>query len=154
MSAVSLRRFVGTALATVALITAACGGDGGSTGPSTPTDVTGSYALTGVRTLGKLHGGGNGLPVTFTDGAGTPLTFKSGELVLNADGSYTLEVEATFGSSNTTMTDEGSYSLAGSSIDFNPTGSHPRMKEGTVKGNKITATTQFGGIPFEIDVAK
>ena len=155
MSAASLRRFIGTAFATLALATAACGGDGGSTGPTpTPTDVTGSYALTGVRTLGKLHGGGNGLPVTFTDGGGTALTFKSGELVLNADGSYTLDVEATFGNSNVTMTDEGSYSLAGSSIDFNPAGSPARMKEGTVKGNKITATTQFGGIPFEIDVAK
>jgi hypothetical protein len=116
--------------------------------------VSGSYALTGIRTLGKLHGGGSGLPVTFTDGGGSSLTFKSGELVLAADGSYSLEVQATFNGSNTTMTDEGNYSLAGGSIDFNPTGSPARMKDGTVKGAKITATTQFGGIPFEIDVAK
>jgi|GEM_PF-2843244 len=159
MSAVSLRRFVGTAVATLALLTAACGGDGGSTGPSpapspAPGDVSGSYALTGMRTLGTLHGGGNGLPVTFTDGGGSSLTFKSGHLVLEGDGSYSLEVAAKFNNTELTLSDEGKYSMAGSSIAFHPTSDPARMKDGTVKGTKITAKTQFGGIPFEIDVAK
>jgi hypothetical protein len=157
MSAVSLRRFVGTALASLALVTAACGGDSDSTGPGpdpVPADVSGSYALTSLRTLGTLGGGGNGLPVTFHDGGGSTLTFKSGELVLAADGSYTLEVEAEFNGGDVTMTDEGNYDTAGSTIDFTPTGSPARMKDGTISGNKITAATQFGGIPFEIKVAR
>lgn len=157
MSAVSLRRFVGTALASFALVTAACGGDSDSTGPGpdpVPADVSGTYALTSLRTLGSLGGGGNGLPVTFHDGSGSTLTFKSGELVLAADGSYTLDVEAEFNGGDVTMTDEGNYSTAGGTIDFTPTGSPARMKDGTISGNKITAETQFGGIPFEIKVAR
>ena len=80
MSSLSLRRLVGTAFTTLALATAACGGDdNGSTGPGpAPADVSGTYALTGLRTLGSLGGGGNGLPVTFTDGSGSTLTFSGG----------------------------------------------------------------------------
>ena len=155
MSAVSLRRFVGTALASLALVTAACGGDSDSTGPDpAPADVSGTYALTSLRTLGNLGGGGNGLPVTFHDGGGSTLTFKSGELVLAGDGSYTLEVEAEFNGGAVTMTDEGNYSTAGNTIDFTPAGSPARMKNGTISGDQITAETQFGGIPFEIKVAR
>ena len=157
MFVVSLRRFVGTALTSLALVTAACGGDSDSTGPSPnpgPSDASGVYALTSLRTLGSLGGGGNGLPVTFTDGSGSTLTFKSGELVMTAGGAYSLEVKAEFNGGAVTMSDEGHYSVAGGSIDFNPTGSPARMKDGTISGNKITAETQFGGIPFEIKLAK
>ena len=65
---------------------AACGGDnGGSTGPSpdpvpppsTSGDISGSYTLTQVRTLGHLGGGGSGLPVDFVDGSGAHLAFLS-----------------------------------------------------------------------------
>ena len=156
MLPLSLRRIAGGAIAALALATAACGGDGGdSTGPGpVPADVSGTYALTGLRTLGNLNGGGSGLPVTFTDGSGSTLTFLSGELVLTADGAYTLEVEAEFNGGGVTMTDEGLYDVEGNSIDFNPTGSPQRMKSGTISGSSITAETQFGGIPFEIDVSK
>jgi hypothetical protein len=51
MSAVSLRRFVGTAVTSLALVTAACGGDSEATGPDpVPADVSGTYALTSLRT--------------------------------------------------------------------------------------------------------
>ena len=62
----------------------------------TPADVSGTYDLTSLRTLGNLGGGGAGLPVTFTDGGGSSLRFESGYLELLADGSYYLEVEAGF----------------------------------------------------------
>jgi hypothetical protein len=155
MFPLSLRRSLGTALTVVSLATAACGGDD-YTGPSAPAlaDVSGSYQLVGLRSLGSLHGGGHGLPVTFSDGGGSTLTFQGGQLVLAQDGTYTLEVEAEFNGGGVTLTDEGNYSTAGNSIDFTPTGSPERMKDGTISGNAMTAQTQFGGIPFEIDLSK
>ena len=157
MFSLSLRRTLGTAFAVVALATAACGDDSNdNTGPSAPppADVSGTYQLQRVRTLGNLGGGGNSLPVTITDGGGSTLTFQSGTLVLAEDGTYTLEVEAEFNGGGVTMTDEGSYSMAGATIDFDPSSSQQRMKDGTVSGSALTAKTQFGGIPFEIDLSK
>jgi hypothetical protein len=156
MLSLSLRRFIGTAFTTLAVATAACGGDDdGSTGPQpVPADVSGTYSLTSLRSLGSLGGGGNGLPVTFTDGSGSTLTFSTGVMVLNADGSYTLEVEAEFNGGGVTLTDEGLYDLTGNAIDFTPTGDPARMRDGTISGTSMTAETQFGGIPFEIDLQK
>ena len=153
----SLRRMLGTTVAALALVTAACGddNDNGSTGPGqVPADVSGVYGLTGLRTLGNLGGGGSGLPVTFTDGSGSTLRFLDGELELLADGSYTLWVDAEFNGGDVTLSDEGLYQVTGNSIDFDPTGSPERMKAGTVSGSSITAETQFGGIPFEIDLSR
>jgi hypothetical protein len=153
----ALRRLAGTGFTALALATAACGGgDGGdSTGPGpVPADITGTYALTSMRTLGNLQGGGNGMPVSFTDGGGSTLRFLSGQLVLAADGTYTLAVEAEYNGGDVTMTDEGQYQLEGATIDFDPTGSPQRMATGTVSGSSITAETQFGGIPFEVDLDK
>ncbi len=159
MHSLSLRRFAGIALTSLALATAACGGDdNGPSGPSAPApapaDVSGTYHLTGLRTLGNLGGGGSGLPVTFSDGGGSTLRFNSGFLTLNADGTYELEVEAEFNGGGVTMDDQGTYDVSGSSIDFTPTGSPERMKDGTISGSSMTAKTQFGGIPFEIDLQK
>jgi hypothetical protein len=156
MRSLSLRRLTGTALTVLALATAACGDDdNGSTGPEpVPADVSGEYGLTGLRTLGTLNGGGNGLPVTFTDGGGSTLTFNSGTLSLQADGSYWLEVEAEFNGGSVTMSDEGVYELTGNVIDFTPDGDPARMRDGTVSGTSMTAEAQFGGIPFEIDLQK
>ena len=153
----SLRRILGTSVAALTLVTAACGddNDNGSTGPGpVPADVSGTYGLTSLRTLGNLGGGGNGLPVTFTDGSGSTLRFTDGELVLASDGTYTLEVEAEFNGGGVTLTDEGLYQVDGAGIDFDPTGDPQRMVSGTINGTSITAETQFGGIPFEIDVSK
>jgi hypothetical protein len=152
----SLRRLTGTAFTLLALATAACGGDSkDSTGPSAPAaNVEGIYDLTGLRTLGNLNGGGNGLPVTFTDGGGATLKFESGYLELMDDGWYWLEVEAEFNGGSVTMVDEGTYEVNGNSIDFTPDGEPARMRDGVVSGNSITAEAQFGGIPFEIKLAK
>jgi hypothetical protein len=156
MPSLALRRLAGIGFTSLALATAACGGDdNGSTGPApAPADVSGTYALTSMRSLGNLGGGGNGVPVTFTDGSGSTLRFTSGHLTLNADGSYELEVEAEFNGGEVTMDDVGSYDVSGSSIDFTPTGDPARMKDGTISGASLTAETQFGGIPFEINLQK
>jgi hypothetical protein len=152
----SLRRFAGIALTSLALATAACGGDDdGPSGPSAPApaDVSGTYNLTRLRALGNLGGGGNGLPVTFIGGGGSTMTFNSGHLTLKSDGTYELEVEYVHNGSGT-MSDEGTYDVTGNSIDFTPTGSPARMKDGTISGSSMTAETQFGGIPFEINLQK
>jgi hypothetical protein len=157
MHSLSLRRFAGIAFTSLALATAACGGDdSGPSGPSAPApaDVSGTYDLTSLRALANLGGGGNSLPVTFIGGGGSTLTFKSGHLTLNSDGSYDLVVEAVYNGGDVTMSDEGNYDVSGSSIDFTPTGSPARMKDGTISGSSMTAETQFGGIPFEIDLQK
>jgi hypothetical protein len=151
----SLRRIAGTALTALAIGTAACGGDSDSTGPApAPADVSGTYDLTGLRSLGNLGGGGAGLPVTFTDGGGATLRFESGNLELLSDGTYYLEVEAEFNGGGVVMVDEGTYDMAGNAIDFTPAGEPSRMRDGVVNGSSIKAEVQFGGIPFEIDLRK
>ncbi|MBA3893117.1 MAG: hypothetical protein H0X69_05405 [Gemmatimonadales bacterium] len=63
-------------------------------------------------------------------------------------------MDAEFNGGAITMTDEGLYDVGGNSIDFTPTGDPARMKDGTISGTSMTAGTQFGGIPFEIDLQK
>lgn len=151
----AFRRLAGTTLTALALATAACGGDDGSTGPGpAPADVSGTYDLTGLRALGNLGGGGNGLPVTFIGGGGATLRFDSGSLELLDDGTYRLEVEAEYNGGGVTMTDEGTYAVDGAAIDFTPDGDPARMRDGVISGTSITAEAQFGGIPFEIDLRK
>jgi hypothetical protein len=140
----------------------ACGSGDDATAPSpgpepTPppsADVSGSYALTQVRTLGNLGGGGSGLPVTFVDGSGDHLVFNSGTLVLASDGTFDMKVQVTFKGSSAELTDYGTYSAAGGSIDFSSQKATPRLSTATLSGNKITANSQFGGIPFEIELQR
>jgi hypothetical protein len=150
-------------LLTLAVVGAtACGSGDDATAPSpgpepTPPpsgDVGGSYALKQVRTLGNLGGGGSGLPVTFVDGSGDQLVFNSGTLVLASDGTFDMKVQVTFKGSAAELTDYGTYSVAGGSIDFDSQKSTPRLSTATASGNKITANSQFGGIPFEIDLER
>jgi hypothetical protein len=145
---------------------AACEADGGSTAPEpgpgpapapapAPADVSGSYSLTQVRTLGNLGGGGSGLPADFVDGSGDHLVFQSGALTLGSDGAFDLKVQVTFRGNASELTDYGTYSVSdGGVIDFDSQKSTPRLSNGAVSGNKITANSQFGGIPFEIDVQR
>jgi hypothetical protein len=141
---------------------AACGGDGGSTGPDSgpgpapapaPSE-SGTYSLTGVRTLGNLGGGGSGLPVNFIDGSGDHLTFLGGTLVLGTDGRFDLKVDVTFNGGSSQLTDYGTYSAQGGSVAFASEKSKPRLSTGTVSGNAITANAQVGDIAFEIDLVK
>ena len=136
---------------------ACSGGDDGGAGPSSPTpatDATGTYSLTQVRTLGNLGGGGSGLPVTFTDGSGDELVFLDGSLTIGTDGRFDLEVHVTFRGNPATMTDYGTYSTSGGSVTFSSEKSTPRLSTASQSGNTMTANSQFGGIPFEIDLVK
>jgi hypothetical protein len=125
-----------------------------SPGPTPSADINGTYALTQVRTLGHLSGGGSGLPVDFVDGSGDHLVFLSGTLILGADGTFDMKVQVTFKGNPSELTDYGTYSATSGGITFGSQKSTPRLSTGTVSGNQITAQSQFGGIPFEIDVVK
>ena len=148
------RLFLGLAV----LAAAGCGGGGDATAPSpdpTPSgDISGTYALTQVRTQGHLSGGGSGLPVDFVDGSGDHLVFVSGTLALAAGGTFDMKVQVTFKGNPSELTDYGTYAVTSGSITFSSQKSTPRLSTGTVSGNKITAQSQFGSIPFEIDVVK
>lgn len=157
----SARRFFNSALVMLALVGAACGGGDDATGPSQnpnpkPTSkVSGTYALSQVRPVGKLGGGGSGIPVTFVDGSGDHLTITGGTLVLGADGKFDLKVQTTFNGSSTTLTDYGSYSVAGANITFNSAKVSPRISPaGSMNGAKLTARSKFYGATFEVDLQK
>jgi hypothetical protein len=149
-------------LGVAVIASAACGGDGGSdaTAPSGPTDppaggsVVGGYTLSQVRTLGNLGGGGSGIPVSFTDGAGHELAFLSGTITVAEDGTFDMKVQTTYRGSAAELTDYGTYEASGANITFHSDKSTPRLSTGSVSGNKMTARSQFGGIPFEIDLVR
>ena len=155
------RRFINSALVTLALAAAACGGGDDATGPSPnpspkpSSNVSGTYALSQVRALGKLGGGGNGIPVTFLDGKGSQLTISGGSLTLGADGKFDLKVQTSFNGSALTLTDHGSYTASGSSIAFNSEKATPRLSpSASMSGGKVTATSKFYGASFSIDMQK
>ena len=137
---------------------AACGSGDDATapspGPAPSGGISGNYALAQVRTHGNLSGGGSGLPVTFVDGSGDHLVFLSGTLTLGADGAFDMKVQVTFKGNPSELTDYGTYTESGGTIAFSSQKSTPRLSSGTVSCNQITAQSQFGGIPFEIDVVK
>jgi len=153
------RRFINSGLVTLALAAAACGGGDDATGPSNPPapsgNVSASYGLSEVRAVGKLGGGGKGLPVTFSDASGDKLTIMGGTLVLAGDGKFDLKVQTSFNGSNTTLTDRGTYSVNGSTIAFSSSKSTPRLSaSASMSGKKVTARSKFYGATFEIDLQR
>lgn len=142
----------------VVATTAACSGGSDATAPSNPPpsdgNVAGGYALTQVRTLGNLGGGGSGLPVTFVDGGGRQLVFHSGTLILGSDGAFDLTVQSTYQGGSVELRDYGHYEVAGANVTFHSDRSTPRLSTGSISGNTLTAQSQFGGIPFEIELVK
>ncbi len=143
----NLTKIATQAFAVLSLIgAAACSGsDDGGAGPSSPapsSEVTGTYSLTQVRTLGNLGGGGSGLPVTFTDGSGDELVFLNGSLTVGTDGRFDLEVHVTFRGNPATMTDYGTYSTSGGSVTFSSEKSTPRLSTASQSGNSMTANSR------------
>lgn len=135
--------------------TAACSDDSNDiAGTGAPVEVPGSYALSQVTSKGNLGGGGSGLPVTFTDGGGNKLTFKSGWLDLDANGDYDLEVQANYRGNDLEMTDWGTYNQSGAAVTFTSTSGNPRLFTATMQGATLTVQSQFGSIPFEIELRK
>jgi hypothetical protein len=101
------RVMVATALIASAF-TAACGSDS-STGPSAG-DVAGAYPMASVR--------GFPVPHTFTDAAGSKLTIDGGSITIDANGTYALEYKGKLNAMTFDLTDEGTYTLSGSTLTF------------------------------------
>lgn len=143
---------------------AACGGSdatgpsgaggGGGAGPSGSAGVSGSYALAEVRKLSNIGGGGSGLPVTFIDGSGDHFVFQGGQLILGSDGTYDMKVQITFRGDPSELTDYGTYTESNGALTFVSQKTTPRLSDGTLSGDKLTAHSQFGGLPFEIDLQR
>jgi hypothetical protein len=65
-----------------------------------------------------------------------------------------MKVQVTFKGNPSELTDHGTYDVSGASIGFHSQKSTPRLSTGGISGNQVTANSQLGGIPFEIDVIK
>jgi hypothetical protein len=134
-----LRRSFLSLLAGVALL-AACGGDGGPTGPNpTTTVITGGYTLQTVN--------GNTLPWRFLVVGNDWAEITSGSGNINSDGTYSMRVnyrvresgqESTFSETST-----GTYVRNGNAITFTDAADGSRAS-GTVSGNQISVTDEDG----------
>lgn len=98
--------------AVLVMLVAACRGDG----PTAPANQpTGTYALVQVN--------GTSLPTTFFQNSAGRAEFVSGTLVLRTDGSYTETrntrlVFTLGGTENSTLVENGTYSITGSQVTF------------------------------------
>ena len=93
-----------------------------------------------------------GLPVprTFTDGAGSKLTIEGGSMIVNGDGKYALKYKGKLNSLTFDLTDEGNYTLSGSSMSFTPDdGDAPYT--GRVQGKSVLVDGfKIAGVKFDL----
>ena len=115
-----------SALATAAA-TAACSDSDSPTAP-TSTQVAGAYPMATVR--------GMSVPHTFTDAVGKKLTIEGGSLTIEANGTYELKYKGKLNSLTFDLTDEGNYTLSGSTMSFTPDDGDPAYT-GRVQGKAV-----------------
>ena len=75
-------------------------------------------------------------------------------LILGSDGAFDLTVQSTYQGGSVELRDYGHYEVAGANVTFHSDRSTPRLSTGSISGNTLTAQSQFGGIPFEIELVK
>jgi hypothetical protein len=103
------RRVAATSAFALVAIAAACSSDS-STSPSKT--VAGAYPMATVRGLPVPH--------TFTDAKGSKLTIEGGSIIIDTDGSYQLKYKGKLNALTFDLTDEGTYTLSGSTVSFTP----------------------------------
>ena len=124
----------------IAAMAAACSSDS-STGPSKST-VAGAYPMSTAQ--------GMKVPHTFTDNAGSKLTIESGGLTMNSDGTFALKYKGRLNALNFDLTDEGTFSLAGSTVTFTPDDGDPSYT-GRVSGKSITVDDfKIAGVKWDL----
>ena len=124
----------------VTAVAAACSSDS-STGPGKP-QVTGAYPMATAQ--------GMKVPHTFTDAAGSKLTIESGGLTINADGTFALKYKGKLNALTFDLTDEGTYSIAGSIVTFTPDDGDPSYT-GRISGKSITVDDfKIAGVKWDL----
>ena len=135
------RRIAMVAMLAPALLAAACGGDGSTAPAVTPSTVAGSYAMASAR--------GFTVPHTFIDAAGSRLTIEGGRLVVNGDGTYTLNYKGRLNNLTFDLTDEGTFKLQGSSVLFAP--DDDDAYSGRIQGSQIIVDDfRIAGARFDL----
>ena len=133
---------VATLLGAVTFI-AACSSDS-ATGPGKP--VPGAYPMTTARGLAVPH--------TFTDAAGSKLTIEGGSLTLGADGTFALSYKGKLNALTFDITDEGTFSQAGSIVRFTPDDGDPAYT-GRVQGASLVVDDfKIAGAKFDLGFTK
>ena len=118
---------LGATLATLA----ACGSD--TTNGTGPMDVSGSYHLTAID--------GSSLPDTVPGTGDNVIVVSGAAATLNADNSYTVSGSVTEnGSDSQLLTDEGTYSVSGSTVVFVSSTFSGASYSGVATSSAITAT--------------
>ena len=124
----------------IAAVSAACSSES-STGPG-KTQVTGAYPMATAQ--------GMKVPHTFTDGAGSKLTIESGGLTINADGTFALKYKGKLNALTFDLTDDGTYSVAGSIVTFTPDDGDPSYT-GRISGKSITVDDfKIAGVKWDL----
>ena len=138
-----IRRLAVATSLVVASYAAACSSDS-STGPAP--QPNGSYPMSTAR--------GMAVPHTFTDAVGSKLTIEGGGLTLTANGTYELRYKGELNALTFDLTDEGTYTLAGSIATFTPDDGDPSYT-GRLSGKTVMVDGfKIAGAKFDLGFAK
>ena len=90
------------------------------------------------------------VPHTFTDPAGSKLTIESGGLTMNSDGTFELKYKGKLNALTFNLTDEGTFTVAGSTVTFTPDDGDPAYT-GRVSGKSIVVDDfKIAGVKWDL----
>jgi hypothetical protein len=125
----------------VSAAAAACGSNS-ATAPNKD-QVAGAYPMSTARGLPVPH--------TFTDAAGSKLTIEGGSITIDANGTYALQYKGKLNAITFDLTDEGTYSLSGSTMTFVSDDTDDPPFSGKVQGKSVLVDGfKIAGVKFEL----
>lgn len=137
-----------------ALVLGACGSDSTGPGPGPSQGTSSRYTLVHVKTLATLGGGGDGIPVSFVDGSGRTLEFKSGSFTFEEGGEFDLTVNVVYNNSSAyDAGDLGVYTANGGSFALTST-LDDAVYSASVNGDALKTVYKVAGLQFELTFEK